>query len=160
MMSFISLLGASEHPIRWLEVLFDASVKSIVVLALAIGLNLALRRSSAAFRHLIWLLAVASCLCLPIISVTLPSWRLPVVVPQTLPLTEATPGLEGNLDQLPPPALQVESPTNRLRKWTPTANQRDCPTRLKRPLCLRKKQDGGPRLPFGPILALPGGLVC
>jgi beta-lactamase regulating signal transducer with metallopeptidase domain/thiol-disulfide isomerase/thioredoxin len=112
MMSFISLFGDSEHSIRWLEVLFDASVKSIVVLALAAGLNLALRRSSAAFRHLMWLLAVASCLCLPVISVTLPSWRLPIVVPHTLPLTEATPGLEGNLDvpQLPSPALQVESP--------------------------------------------------
>ncbi len=112
MMSLISLFGDSEHSIRWLEVLFDASVKSIVVLALAAGLNLALRRSSAAFRHLMWLLAVASCLCLPVISVTLPGWRLPVVVPHTLPLTEATPGLEGNLDvpQLPSPALQVESP--------------------------------------------------
>ena len=113
MMSFISLLGTSEHLIRWLEVLFDASVKSIVVLVLAIGLNLTLRRSSAAFRHLIWLLAVTSCLCLPVISVTLPSWRLPVVVPQMLPLTEATPGLEGNLDvpQLPSPARQVD-PSN------------------------------------------------
>ena len=112
MMSFISLFGDSEHSIRWLEVLFDASVKSILVLALAAGLSLALRRSSAAFRHLIWLLAVASCLCLPVIFVTLPGWRLPVVVPQMLPLTEATPGLEGNLDvpQLPSPERRVETP--------------------------------------------------
>ena len=112
MMSFISLLGTSEHSIRWLEVLFDASVKSVVVLALAIGLNLTLRRSSAAFRHLIWLLAVTSCLCLPIISVTLPSWRLPIVVPQMFSLTEATPSLKGNRDvsQLPSPARQVEPP--------------------------------------------------
>ena len=92
--------------------LFDASVKSILVLALAAGLSLALRRSSAAFRHLIWLLAVASCLCLPVIFVTLPGWRLPVVVPQMLPLTEATPGLEGNLDvsQLPSLERRVETP--------------------------------------------------
>ena len=112
MMSLISLFGDSEHSIRWLEVLFDASVKSIVVLALAAGLNLALRRSSAAFRHLMWLLAVASCLCLPVISVTLPGWRLPVVVPQALPLTEATPGLDVNLDvsQLSSPDRRVAPP--------------------------------------------------
>ena len=111
MMSFISLFGTSDHSIGWLAVLFDASVKSIIVLALAAGLNLALRCSSAAFRHLIWLLAVVSCLCLPVISVTLPSWRLPVV-PQMRSLTEATPGFEGklNVTQLPTPNRRVEIP--------------------------------------------------
>ena len=111
MTSFISLFGTSDHSIGWLAVLFDASVKSIVVLALAAGLNLVLRRSSAAFRHLIWLLAVVSCLCLPVISVTLPSWRLPVV-PQMRSLTEATPGFEGNLNvtQLPSPNRRVDTP--------------------------------------------------
>ncbi len=97
MMSFISLFGSSEHSIRWLEVFFTASVKGLVVLVLAAGLNLALRRSSAALRHLIWLLAVISCLCLPVISVILPSWRLSVV-PQMHTLTGATHGFVGNLD--------------------------------------------------------------
>ncbi len=114
MMSFMSHLGTSEYSIQWLAALLDASVKSIVVLALAAGLTLALRRSSAAFRHLIWLLAVVSCLCLPVISVTLPSWR---VVPQTISLTGETPGFERdpNVAQLPPADRRAEIP----RQGTP-----------------------------------------
>ena len=81
------------------------------MLALAAGLNLALKRSSAAFRHLIWSLAVVSCLCLPVISITLPSWRLSVA-PQMLSSTEAAPGIEGNLNvsQLPASDHQVAPP--------------------------------------------------
>ena len=97
MMSLISLFEISEHSSRWLEVLFTASVKGFVVLAMAAGLNLVLRRSSAALRHLIWLLAITSCLCLPVISIVLPSWQLSVV-PQVHTLTDATPGLARNLD--------------------------------------------------------------
>ena len=104
MMSFISLYGTSEHSIGWLTILLDASIKSVIVLALAAALNLALKRSSAAFRHLIWLLAVVSCLCLPVISVTLPSWRLPIG-PQAVPPAKAVPGFEGN-----PGARQLSSP--------------------------------------------------
>lgn len=96
-MTFISLYGASEHSIGWLAVLFDASVKSIVVFALAAVLSLALKRGSAAFRHLMWSLVVVGCLCLPVISVTLPSWWLPVAS-RTIPLSEAAPGFEGNLN--------------------------------------------------------------
>ena len=108
MMSFISLYGTSEHSIGWLTILLDASIKSVIVLALAAGLNLVLKRSSAAFRHLMWSLAVVGCLCLPVVSVTLPSWRLPVG-PQMLPSTGASPVLEGTLNatQLPSPDRQV-----------------------------------------------------
>ena len=111
MMSFISLYGTFENSIGWLTMLLDASIKSVVVLALAAGLNLALKRSSAAFRHLMWLLAVVSCLCLPVISVTLPSWRLPVG-PQMQTRTEAAPGLENNLNglQLPTSDQQIATP--------------------------------------------------
>ena len=108
MMSLISLFEISENSSRWLEVLFAASVKGFVVLAIAAGLNLALRRSSSALRHLIWFLAVISCLCLPVISMTFPGWRLPVV-PQMRPLTEATPGLEGDLDAAKLPSLDSRS---------------------------------------------------
>ena len=111
MMSFISLYGTSEHSIGWLTILLDASIKSVIVLALAAGLNLALKRCSAAFRHLVWLLAVVSCLCLPVISVALPSWRLPVV-PQMLSLTDSPSGFEGNqnVTRLPSPDRRVETP--------------------------------------------------
>ncbi len=96
MMSLISLFEISEHSSRWLDVLFAASVKGFIVLAIAAGLNLVLRRSSSALRHLIWLLAITSCLCLPVISVILPSWQLPVV-PQMHNLPDTTPGSARNL---------------------------------------------------------------
>ena len=107
MTSFMSLYGTSEHSIGWLTILLDASIKSVIVLALAAGLNLALKRSSAAFRHLVWLLAVVSCLCLPVISVTLPSWRLPVG-PQVVLSAKTIPRFEGNLN-----ATQLSSPDHR-----------------------------------------------
>ena len=102
MMSFIPLYGTSEHSIGWLAALLDASVKSILVFALAAVLNLVLKRGSAAFRHLMWSLAVVGCLCLPVISVTLPSWWLPVVS-RTIALSESAPGFEGkpNAPRLP-----------------------------------------------------------
>ena len=111
MISFISLYGTSEHSIGWLAVLLDASVKSILLLALAAGLTLALKRSSAAFRHLIWLLAVVSCLFLPVISLTLPSWRLPIG-PQAVPSAKAVSGFEGNLNatRLLSPDRQAATP--------------------------------------------------
>ena len=37
MTSFISLYGTPENPIGWLTILLDASIKSVIVLALAAG---------------------------------------------------------------------------------------------------------------------------
>ncbi len=56
----------------------DAWLKSFVVLAAAGGLCLALRRASAATRHLIWFLAVAALPWLPLMSSLLPSWQRPL----------------------------------------------------------------------------------
>jgi len=58
--------------------LLDALLKSFVVLALAGGLCLIWRRASAAARHLIWFLAVASLPFLPLLSSVLPSWNKPL----------------------------------------------------------------------------------
>jgi beta-lactamase regulating signal transducer with metallopeptidase domain len=58
--------------------LFDALLKSFVVLSLAGGLGLIWRRASAAARHLIWFLAVASLPFLPLLSSVLPSWNKPL----------------------------------------------------------------------------------
>ncbi|MDE0300103.1 MAG: redoxin domain-containing protein [Candidatus Poribacteria bacterium] len=111
MIPFISLYGTSEHSIGWLAVLLDSSAKSILVLTLSAGLTLALKRSSAAFRHLIWLLAIVSCLFLPVISLTLPSWRVPVE-PQLLPSSGESPDPEGNPDatRLSSPHRQAATP--------------------------------------------------
>jgi beta-lactamase regulating signal transducer with metallopeptidase domain len=58
--------------------LLDALLKSFVVLALAGGLCLIWRRASAAARHLIWFLAVASLPFLLLLSSVLPSWNKPL----------------------------------------------------------------------------------
>lgn len=57
-------------------ILVDASIKGAVVLAAAGLLTLALRRDSAAQRHLVWLLALGSTLALPLFSAWLPAWRV------------------------------------------------------------------------------------
>ena len=128
MMSLISLFEISEYSSRWLEVLFAASVKGFVVLAIASGLNLALRRSSSALRHLVWLLAITSCLCLPVISVILPSWQLSVV-PQMHTLTDATPGLVGSLDVAAP--LLTENRSIAPQAAIPEIHQNQEPARLR-----------------------------
>jgi len=56
----------------------DAWLKSFVVLALAGGLCLGWRRASAATRHWVWFLAMASLVCLPWLSFTLPAWQRPL----------------------------------------------------------------------------------
>ena len=128
MMFLVLLFEISEYSSRWLDVLFAASVKGFIVLALAAGLNLVLRRSSSALRHLIWLLAITSCLCLPVISVILPSWQLSVV-PQMHNLTDASPGLERNLDGS---ELQLSEPRSvALQASIPNIHQNQEPARLR-----------------------------
>src|SRR5580698_9254302 len=56
----------------------DALLKSLVVLALAGGACAVWRSASAATRHLIWLLAVASLPFLPALSSTRPAWQKPM----------------------------------------------------------------------------------
>ena len=63
----------------WLEVLLSLSVKGLLVLLIAAGLSFALRRASAAARHLVWSLALASLLALPILTFCLPSFEVPVL---------------------------------------------------------------------------------
>jgi bla regulator protein BlaR1 len=58
--------------------LFDALLKSFVLLALAGLLCLCCRRAAAATRHLIWLLAVASLPCLPLLASLPHSWQRPI----------------------------------------------------------------------------------
>ncbi|HEX8091211.1 MAG TPA: hypothetical protein VF762_20315, partial [Blastocatellia bacterium] len=83
MISFIDSVELSAHSATWLELLLAAALKGAFILVIAVVLNFALRRASAASRHLVWSLALASLLALPILSFGLPSWQVPVLPGQS-----------------------------------------------------------------------------
>ncbi len=62
----------------WLPAV-DALIKVTLVLGVASVAALVLGRASAAMRHLVWTLALTSALVLPVLSVALPRWQLPIV---------------------------------------------------------------------------------
>ena len=62
-----------------LPILFDLTLKGALILALAGLATHGLKKASAATRHLIWSLALCSILLLPVLTVMLPAWRVPVL---------------------------------------------------------------------------------
>ncbi|MGH7138596.1 MAG: M56 family metallopeptidase, partial [Pirellulales bacterium] len=54
----------------------DTALKSAAVVLLAMVVAALLGRASAAWRHLVWCLSVASLLLLPVLSLVLPGWRV------------------------------------------------------------------------------------
>ncbi|MGI8602477.1 MAG: M56 family metallopeptidase [Verrucomicrobiales bacterium] len=70
LISTSALLGTA------LPFLVDSAFKGAGLLLLAGLVALALRRASAAKRHLVWLLALAALIVLPGLSALLPSWRI------------------------------------------------------------------------------------
>mgnify|MGYP005842456723 CR=1 FL=1 len=72
-LDFTTLSAAASST---LPILSDAALKSLGILMPAAVATATMRRSSAAARHLVWFLAVASLLVLPILSGVLPAWRI------------------------------------------------------------------------------------
>jgi hypothetical protein len=68
----------TQLPQSWLPVL-DAALKATVILLAAAFASLALRRSSAATRHLVWTSALLAALALPLLALALPRWEVPVM---------------------------------------------------------------------------------
>ncbi|HTM50775.1 MAG TPA: M56 family metallopeptidase [Bryobacteraceae bacterium] len=60
------------------QLLIDCSIKATFILAAASGVSFLLRRSSAARRHLVWTLALAASLLLPVLARITPVWIAPV----------------------------------------------------------------------------------
>jgi len=83
-------------------VLLDAAVKGLVLLGVAWGLARAMRRASAATRQMVWLLALAALLALPLASAALPSWG---VLPDWVKIEMAPPAAT------PVPAAPIETDT-------------------------------------------------
>jgi beta-lactamase regulating signal transducer with metallopeptidase domain len=69
----------SPQSIALIQLLLDTFVKSAIILLAAGLLTAALRRASAASRHLVWSVAIISLLALPVFSIALPSWQMPVL---------------------------------------------------------------------------------
>ena len=76
-MNFADFLSTGSNA-AWLPVL-DVMLKATLVLAVASLATLALGRASAAMRHMVWTLAIVSALLLPVLSIALPRWQLPIV---------------------------------------------------------------------------------
>ena len=99
----------------WLPAV-DALIKVTLVLGLAGIATVVLGRSSAAVRHLVWTLALSSALMLPVLSIALPRWQLPIVTLQSsVSLTQAPPALlppspKATAMQAAPGALRVHAP--------------------------------------------------
>jgi hypothetical protein len=66
-----------SHP--WIAALVAAAVRGAPLLLLAGLATFGWRRSSAAARHLVWLVAIAAMLVLPVLSASLPAWRVTVL---------------------------------------------------------------------------------
>jgi HEAT repeat protein/beta-lactamase regulating signal transducer with metallopeptidase domain len=70
--------------------LLDSLVKATLLLGAAAVLTLALGRASAAVRHLVWTFALTGALLLPVLSLALPRWQVPLV-------TFTTPAMETSI---------------------------------------------------------------
>ena len=79
----------------------DALVKVTLVLGLAAAASFVLGRASAATRHLVWSLALASAVVIPVLSFALPRWQLPIV---TL-TADAAPAVTSEPDNLNTPPV-------------------------------------------------------
>ena len=107
--------------VSWLP-LADAVMKATLLLASAALAAVALRRTSAAARHLVWTLALVSAMVLPALSIALPRWQLPLVTLQSAsvapeaPATDATvpvaPALGARRAPVPPGAAAASVPTS------------------------------------------------
>jgi HEAT repeat protein/beta-lactamase regulating signal transducer with metallopeptidase domain len=101
----------------WLP-LADAILKATLLFATAGLVSLLLRKATAAARHLVWTLALVSAMALPVLSLALPRWQLPVVT------LASSAGLESQaLPALSPepvnPIADRQAPARRSVRMTP-----------------------------------------
>lgn len=71
-----SLQGLSGYAFT---LLLEVMLKGTLFLLIAAAMALPLRRASAASRHLVWTLALSATLVLPILSLVLPAWNVPIL---------------------------------------------------------------------------------
>ena len=64
---------------NFISIFLDVSIKSFVILAFVFFVLPALKRLSAATRHLVWMFTMISLLALPVLSIALPSLNLKIL---------------------------------------------------------------------------------
>ncbi len=101
MMELIFLASALSDG-AWLDVLLRAALRGSVLLLAAGAATLLLRRASAAARHLVWALAFAGLLALPVLPALLPALEVP--------LPRAVQALLGAVEMEAPEFPEVEIP--------------------------------------------------
>jgi carboxyl-terminal processing protease len=131
MSGWLDLAPVSAVTERLSSLLIASSIKSTVVLATAALVALMLRRSSPAGRHLVWSVAVAGSLCLPLLAAVLPGWRVSLGParpgPRERALPAAAPRSESLTDQPFDLASLAHEPIP--QAWSGSARRLDAPTR-------------------------------
>jgi beta-lactamase regulating signal transducer with metallopeptidase domain len=77
---------------EWLPFLAALALKATLILLVAAAAAALLWRSSAAVRHMVWCVAVAGVLALPLLSAVLPAWELAVLPADAPAAAPAVPG--------------------------------------------------------------------
>jgi beta-lactamase regulating signal transducer with metallopeptidase domain len=93
---------------EWLPLLAELAAKATLILLLAAAASALLWRASAAVRHLVWCVAVIGVLALPVFSVVLPAWELPL-----LPSSQAA-AVTPPATILPQPGVHADVPAEAL----------------------------------------------
>lgn len=84
------ILHTPQDASFWLP-LADAAIKTAVILAAAAIAAGALRRKSAALRHLVWTCALTAALVVPVASLAIPRWEVPLLTVAKPPTAITTP---------------------------------------------------------------------
>lgn len=86
-----ALLSTIPNETQAAALLIDAGVKGLAIALVALVVVLALRKQAAAWRHLVWSLTAAGLVVLPVLSMSLPAWQIPVPAEWLVALPEETP---------------------------------------------------------------------
>jgi len=105
----------------WFALLAGFALKSTLVLGAAWLVTLALRRRSAAARHLIWTAATAAVLALPFFSLSLPALRVPSFAQGVAVLFEAQ--ATAHTETSPANSRALVVPAAPSQPWRPTWRQ-------------------------------------
>ena len=78
MESLLRAGGIADHAIPAISFILNTILKGTLILFIAYGCSLVLKRASAATRHFVWTMAISGILLLPVISFVLPSWEISI----------------------------------------------------------------------------------